>query len=279
MLKNNTLAVALAALLVGGVATAGYMNSRSNPNATPVPQAVPAAAPLPAPAAATAAAPAPLNAAMAAPVATGLTYADVLDVKPINAREPLYASVIGRDPIRESNTVNTPQQECRDVVVQERLPERDGNVGGTVAGALIGGLVGNQVGRGNGRKAATVAGAVGGGFIGHEIDKRHQGGRVVDHTERQCHTVNASSTSSQTVGWNVTYRNPDGSTGQMRMDKKPGSRIALGDGSKTVGYDVTYRYNGQQRTVRMDHAPGTQLPVIDGQVVTQTAAADGAVNR
>ena len=54
--------------------------------------------------------------------------------------------------------------------------------------------------------------------------------------------------------------------GQMRMDKKPGSRIALGDGSKTVGYDVTYRYNGQQRTVRMDHAPGTQLPVIDGQV-------------
>ena len=29
MSKNNTLAVALAALLVGGVATAGYMNSRN----------------------------------------------------------------------------------------------------------------------------------------------------------------------------------------------------------------------------------------------------------
>ena len=275
MPKNNPIAVAVAALLVGGVATAGYMNSRSHSNTTPVPQAVPVAAQLPAPTTATASAPA----TMAAPLATGLIYADVLDVKPINAREPLYASVIGSEPIRESNTVNTPQQECRDVVVQERLPERDGNVGGTVAGALIGGLVGNQVGRGNGRKAATVAGAVGGGYLGHEIDKRHQGGRVVDRTERQCHTVNASSTRSQTVAWNVTYRNPDGSTGQMRMDKKPGSRIALGDGSRTVGYDVTYRYTGQQRTVRMDHAPGTQLPVLDGQVVTQTASAEGAVNR
>ena len=34
MPKNNTLAVALAALLVGGVATAGYMNSRSNEGIT-----------------------------------------------------------------------------------------------------------------------------------------------------------------------------------------------------------------------------------------------------
>ena len=134
MPKNNTIAVAVAALLVGGVATAGYMNSRSHSNTTPVPQAVPVAAQLPAPTTATASAPA----TMAAPLATGLIYADVLDVKPINAREPLYASVIGSEPIRESNTVNTPQQECRDVVVQERLPERDGNVGGTVAGALIG---------------------------------------------------------------------------------------------------------------------------------------------
>ena len=75
-------------------------------------------------------------------------------------------TVIGTDPVRESSTTTTPQQVCEDVTVQERLPERDGNVGGTVAGALIGGLVGNQVGGGNGRKAATAAGAVaGGGFI------------------------------------------------------------------------------------------------------------------
>ena len=55
-----------------------------------------------------------------------------------------------------------------------------------------------------------------------------------------------------------------------------GSRIALGDASKTVGYDVTYRYDGQEKTVRMDDKPGQRLPVIDGQVVTQTASATGS---
>ncbi|WP_374248563.1 glycine zipper 2TM domain-containing protein [Thermomonas sp.] len=271
MPNNNTIAIAIAALLVGGVATAGYMNSRASKPVAPVP--------------ATAVAPAlpqsqePGPAGNAIPAPGRLEYADVIDVKPVSSSEPLYATVIGSEPIRETSTSNTPQQVCRDVVVQERLPERDGNVGGTVAGALIGGLVGNQVGKGDGRKLATVAGAVGGGYVGHEIDKRHQGGRVVDRTERQCRTVNNASTSERTVGWNVTYRNPDGSTGSMRTDNKPGSRIALGNADRTTGYDVTYRYNGQQRTVRMAQMPGTQLPVLDGQVVTQTASVDGGAMR
>ena len=76
------------------------------------------------------------------------------------------------------------------------------------------------------------------------------------------------------VGYNVTYRNPDGTTGTMRTDSKPGSRIALGDEDKVVGYDVTYRYNGTEQTIRMDERPvAGRLPVIDGQVVTQTASA------
>src|SRR3546814_10700759 len=82
--------------------------------------------------------------------------------------------------------------------------------------------------------------------------------------------------SSHVVGYDVTYRNPDGSTGTMRMGSKPGSRISLGTQDKTVGYDVTYRYEGTEQTIRMDQKPGDRLPVIDGQVVTQTAAADAA---
>ena len=100
------------------------------------------------------------------------------------------------------------------------------------------------------------------------------GGRVVNKTEQQCHTVSDTSTSSHVVAYNVTYRNPDGTTGTRRMASKPGSRIALGNQSHTVGYDVTYRYDGQQRTVRMDQKPGERLPVVDGQVVTQTASID-----
>jgi uncharacterized protein YcfJ len=266
-MKNNTLAIALAALLVGGVATAGFINSRDK-----APTAV----------GPTAAASLqdgygePLPADGAIPASGRVEYAEVVQVTPITEREPLYATVIGSEPIKESSTTSTPQQVCEDVVVQERLPERDGNVGGTVAGALIGGLVGNQVGGGTGKKLATVGGAVAGGYIGNRVDRNHVGGRVVSRTDRQCRTVSRTSTSSHTVAWNVTYRNPDGSTGTMRTESKPGSRIPLGDGTKTVGYDVTYRLDGQTRTLRMDQQPGPRLPVIDGQVVTQVAAVDGA---
>ena len=268
-MNNNTLAVALAALLVGGVATAGYMNNREH-------------APIGEPANAASHANGPMSAAVVEPIAgrgnmpiSGrVDYAEVVDVRPVTEREPRYATVIGSEPLRESTTTSMPQQVCEDVVVTERLPERDGNVGGTVAGTLIGGLVGNQIGGGNGRKVATLGGAVAGGFIGNRVDRNHVGGQVVNRTDRRCRTVNSSATSSKTVAWNVTYQNPDGTTGSMRTVSKPGKRIALGDGEHTVGYDVSYRLDGHTHTVRMDEKPGSQLPVIDGQVVTQVAAID-----
>lgn len=185
MVKGNTLAIALGALLVGGVATAGFINNNDR-GSTNNPMAVDGA----------------YRAADSG--ATGLAYADVVGVEPVIEREERYATVIGTDPVRESSTTTTPQQVCEDVAVQERRPERDGNVGGTVAGALIGGLVGNQVGGGNGRKAATAAGAVAGGFIGNRVDRNHVGGQVVSRVDRRCRTVNNTSTSSRTVAWNVT---------------------------------------------------------------------------
>jgi uncharacterized protein YcfJ len=265
-MNKNTIAIAIAALLVGGVSVAAFQHARNPDPANGI------------------ATPAELaangmtqdDAALqdnSIPDGGRASYADVVGVKPITEKEKLYATVIGTDPVRETATNSTPREVCNDVVVQERLPERDGNVGGTVVGAVVGGLLGNQVGKGNGRKAATVAGAVGGGFAGRAIDKRHVGGQVVNRTERQCHTVTDTSQSSKVVAYNVTYRNPDGTTGTMRTGSKPGSRIAMGSEDKTVGYDVTYRYDGQERTVRMDQKPGERLPVIDGQVVTQTASA------
>ena len=266
-MKNNTLAIALAALLVGGVATAGYLNNQDGAaiaDVTPAPFTDAFGEPL------------PMDGAI--PASGRLEYAEVVEVEPVLEREQLYATVIGTDPVRESSSTSTPQQVCEDVVVAERMPERDGNVGGTVAGALIGGLVGNQIGGGSGRKAATVGAAVAGGYIGNRVDRRHVGGQVVNRTDRRCRTVNNTSTSSRTVAWNVTYRNPDGTTGTMRTESKPGDRIALGEGSKTVGYDVSYRLDGQINTVRMDQQPGPRLPVINGQVVTQVASATGNPN-
>ncbi len=270
---TTTILVATGALLVGGIATAAFMSGRDK------------AATLPA-----AETPAPMvdgtlpadDAATDAVVATGntLEYADVLKVAPVTQKERIYGTVTGSEPIRETSSTSTPHEVCEDVVVQERLPERDGNVGGTVAGAVIGGLLGNQVGGGNGKKAATALGAAAGGVIGNQVDKRHVGGRVVQRTERQCHTEQRTAESSRITGYNVSYRKPDGSVGSMRMDSKPGERVSLGNADQTIGYDVTYRYGGQDKVVRMDNRPvSDRLPVLDGQIVTQTAAAGGASTR
>lgn len=271
-MNNNTLAIALASLLVGGVATAAYINnSRPTPADASVLESDLAQ---------------PSSSAMAAddrraddasiPAGGRVEYADVIAVEPLTKSEKTYATVIGTDPVRETVNGSSPREVCEDVVVQDRLPERDGNVGGTVAGALIGGLVGNQVGNGDGRKAATVAGAAAGGYIGNRVDRKHVGGKVVARTERQCHTVSQATSSSRTVAWNVTYRNPDGTTDTMRTDRKPGSRIPLGTEKTVIGYDVTYRYQGQDQHLRMDEKPGPRLPVIDGRVVTQMASASNS---
>lgn len=266
-MNRNMLAVALASLLVGGVAVAAYTSFRGNDapqNAFTTAANAPLASNLSSDFAA--------NGAINGQQPGRVEYADVVNVKPINEKQKLYATVIGTEPVRETSTTSSPREVCDDVVVQDRLPERDGNVGGTVAGALIGGLLGNQVGGGNGRKAATAAGAVAGGFVGNRVDRNHVGGRVVSRTDRQCRTVQSSSQSSRVVAYNVTYRNPDGTTGTMRTGSKPGNRISLGSENEVVGYDVTYRYQGQEQTIRLDERPGQRLPVIDGQVVTRTSA-------
>ncbi|HEU4814256.1 MAG TPA: glycine zipper 2TM domain-containing protein [Xanthomonadaceae bacterium] len=263
-MKNNTLAIALASLLVGGVAVAAFQNNRQ---------------------------PQPYETATAETEASadaagfdffgdsGLEYAEVLAVAPVTQPTTLYATVIGTEPVRETVTTSTPRQVCNDVVVQERMPERDGLMGGTIAGAVIGGALGNQVGDGNGRKLATVAGAVAGGYAGRRIDQRHVGGQVVANTRTECHTVSDSAQSSRVVAYNVTYRNPDGTTGSMRTGEQPGEQIKLGEGEEVVGYDVTYRHDGVDRTVRMEEDPGNRLPILDGKVVLQTAALDEPADR
>ena len=261
MKQATTVLIAAGALLVGGIATAAYMNNRGD---APDPVAVTAPA---------LGGDTPSSEVL--PETPALEFAEVLGVTPVTEKEQRYATVIGSEAVREASSHTVPHEVCEDVVVQERLPERDGNVGGTVAGAVIGGLLGNQVGGGSGKKAATAAGAIAGGVIGNKVDQRHVGGRVVTRTEQQCRTENVTSESSRVVGYNVTYRNADGTTGSMRMDRKPGDRIALGSQDKVVGYDVAYRYDGQEGTLRLDEEPASdRLPVVDGKIVTATTAVE-----
>jgi uncharacterized protein YcfJ len=272
-MKSNTLAIALASLLVGGVAVAAFENSRSHqPDAT-------TAAPL-ATTPAQDLAGADVQGDASIPTSDHVDYADVLKVDPITEKQKLYAQVIGTEPVRETSSVSTPHEECNDVVVQEQAPRRDPrNIGGTVGGAAAGGLVGNQIGSGKGKTLATIAGAIGGAFAGRAIEQHHAVNKMVSHTEHQCHTVTSTSQSSRVVAYTVTYRNPDGTTGTMRTGSKPGSRISLGSENKTIAYKVTYRYDGHEDSIRMDHKPtGDRLPVVDGHIVTQVAAIDSTSN-
>lgn len=141
-----------------------------------------------------------------------------------------YAEVL--DVKTVTKTVNTPRQVCEDQVVTRQKPVKDEHqVTGTVIGAVVGGVLGHQVGGGRGKDVATVAGAAAGGYAGNKTQEHIQKNNTYQTTEQQCRTV---------------------------YDSK----------QETVGYDVRYRLNDKESTVRMDHDPGERIPVKDGALDT-----------
>lgn len=147
--------------------------------------------------------------------------------------EPEFAEVISSTPIKQSFT--TPREVCEDVQVTRTREVKDENrIAGTAIGAVAGGLLGNQIGGGKGKKLATVAGAAAGGYAGNQVQKNMQEGDTYTTTEKRCKTVN---------------------------DKQ----------EKITGYDVKYRIGEKEGQVTMDHDPGKQIPLKDGQLVLKAA--------
>ena len=141
-----------------------------------------------------------------------------------------YAEVVSAKPAMK--TVRVPREECHDEVVSQTKPTKDPNqIAGTVTGAVIGGVIGHQVGDGRGKDLATVGGAVAGGYAGNKIQEKAQQRNTTQTTQRVCQTVE---------------------------DKR----------QEQVGYDVIYRLNGKEHSIRMDHDPGNRIPVEDGRIVT-----------
>src|SRR5262245_18997027 len=144
--------------------------------------------------------------------------------------KPKFADVVAVKEVTQ--TVVTPREQCEDVQVQRQAPVQDQHrVAGTAIGAVAGGLLGSTIGGGKGKTVATVAGAAAGGYAGNQVQKNMQQKDVVTATERRCKTVNDTS-------------------------------------HHLIGYDVTYRLEGKEQSVRMSFKPGATLPVKDGQVVT-----------
>ncbi|MFC5461534.1 glycine zipper 2TM domain-containing protein [Massilia niabensis] len=116
-----------------------------------------------------------------------------------------------------------PRQECRTEYQQVPVQQQRG-AGGSIVGGIAGALLGNQIGGGNGRVAATAAGAIAGAVVGDRVENngRQYNQGMQEQAVRQCRTVDA-------------------------VD------------SRTVGYDVTYEYRGQNHTAFMQRDPGNRV--------------------
>jgi len=147
---------------------------------------------------------------------------------PVAAAQPQFAQVVAVQPITQSVSSSKPRQVCQDeqVAVPESYKDKH-QVGGAVVGGLVGALAGHQVGGGKGKTLATVGGAAAGAFAGHEIQKRHQeNNQTRTEVRNVCHTVTDKSTSTKTVGYDVTYT-LNGQAGHIRMDRNPGVGTGL----------------------------------------------------
>lgn len=150
--------------------------------------------------------------------------------------QPEMAEVVAVKEVMQ--TVSSPRQQCETVAVQRPAPVKDPNrIAGTVVGGVAGGLLGSTIGGGSGKTVATLAGAAAGGYAGNQVQKNMQQKDMITSTEQRCRTVQDTSL-------------------------------------KRVGYDVTYRLDGQEGTVRTSFKPGATLPVKDGEVVTTPPAQD-----
>jgi len=149
---------------------------------------------------------------------------------------PAGAQVVSAKAV--TKTIKTPRQECHDEQVTHTKEAKDKNrLVGTGVGAVVGGLLGSRIGGGNTRIFTGLAGAAAGGYAGNQIEQKVQKGDTETTTEKRCVTVYD------------THEEPN-------------------------GYEVVYMLDGKRHHVRMDHDPGKQLPVHDGQIVIETSNHD-----
>jgi uncharacterized protein YcfJ len=138
------------------------------------------------------------------------------------------AAVVGSTPIYEH--VNAPRQECWNEQVTVQAPSNGGSPLGAIVGGIAGGVIGHQIGNGRGNAVATGIGAVTGAVIGDKVDPNggvfsgNANAGTREQIVQRCRTVD---------NWQDVVR----------------------------GYNVTYRYNGRDVTVRLPYDPGPDVRV------------------
>ncbi|MBC55094.1 MAG: histidine kinase [Gammaproteobacteria bacterium] len=140
----------------------------------------------------------------------------------------VYADVLESRPVYQSVTVSAPREQCW----QEQVPVRDRHRSDSrtpaLISAIVGGAIGNAVGNNSSsRKVGTVVGAVLGHSVGRDIvaaNSRHEPARY--QTVQHCEVVDEYYDEERLMGYQVRYRY-NGEDFSVRMDDDPGERIRL----------------------------------------------------
>lgn len=147
----------------------------------------------------------------------------------------------------------------QNVCYDETVTRPGGRTGaGAIIGGIAGGAMGNAIGDGNGRALATVIGVVGGAVVGNHIE-----GPRPARTEvvRRCTTETRYE--SRTVGYDVVYRYA-GVKYQVQMPHDPGRFVRVD--VRPAEYDRPGR--GDYRdSYRHDHRPGAARGAVVHQVM------------
>lgn len=138
----------------------------------------------------------------------------------------VYAEVLETRPIYQAITVASPREECWDEEVRVRDSQHNQSRTPVLISTIIGGALGNAVGNNkSSQRVGTVVGAVLGHSVGRDIVRANSHPQSVRYqTVRQCETV-------------------------THYDEQ----------ERLMGYQVTYRYNGEEFTIRADHDPGDRI--------------------
>tara|TARA_R110001583_G_scaffold51161_11_gene159798 strand:+ start:32274 stop:32858 length:585 start_codon:yes stop_codon:yes gene_type:complete len=157
-----------------------------------------------------------------------------------------WAKVTRVEPVIQSVKHHIPQETCWNEPVRQTTQRHTSHrnsthsnndaFAGTIVGGIIGGVIGHKIGHNKGNKNfGTVLGAVVGASVGNGLSNQHRSvsrshseprHQPSHRTERYCDVVTT-----------VRYR------------------------EKVVGYDVWYRYHGEQYHTRMDNHPGERIRV------------------
>ncbi len=138
-----------------------------------------------------------------------------------------YAQVVEANPIYQLVELSEPAEQCwQEEIYVERSARRGSNTP-VVISTILGGAIGNAVGHNkSNQRVGAVLGAVLGHSIGRDIVRNNRQGRVDSEVVERCKTVYETVQEERLVGYQVTYLY-EGEERTIRTDSNPGETIKL----------------------------------------------------